>query len=353
MKTKDSIANRPADDAMNPSPSGSDVKSDNHRNTISNQLTSAVGSELSQCENVFVPNMNTDEESIHKTKSHITRFADNVSNRRVGYGSPISPNDEGSPKLPDVKCKHMFAMQVSASNKKHNINANFTNDPDKYMICELTEATAQFTSVEANRLLLEIVYPHEFYDRFQRSGKRTKYDVSQCTQDLDRDNSEPINTCKTVKMTPKWWRREKSLITGFQPGKNDSSDPSIALRDIVRNIHRQHSDIILNAETRFKRESDVELKKEIHLQCKARDNALVVTDDSKGQSMVLRGLKGWIMKKDDTCKNKVHKEIRQCKYDQNIVTPNNIRNTVSYILMLIVEAVIAQCRAFASNAKGQ
>lgn len=321
LKTKDFTANRQADDAMNQSPSGSDVRdSGNHRKAIENHLTS-TGSELSESENVFVTHLNIDDEAMHKKKSHITRFsADSLSNRRVGYGSPISPNDEGSSKFPDVKCKHMFAMNVSASKKPHKINTNIANDSDKCMICEITET---------NRLLLELVYPHDFYDRFQRSGKRTRYDVNQSTQHLDRENSEPINICKTVKMAPKLWRRETTFVTGLNTGKPDSSDPSNALRDTFRNIHRQHSESALNPETRFKREGEVEFKKEIHLQCKARNNALVVTDDSKGQSMVLRGPKGWIMKKDDTCRSKVHKVIKQCKYmyEQNIVAANHIRNT--------------------------
>jgi hypothetical protein len=143
---------------------------------------------------------------------------------------------------------------------------------------------------------------------------------NQRNPDTTRDH---INICKPASVTPKVWRRERTTLMQSKSTTSDRPDPSNSTREAYRSKFKERSEQDLSPEKRIKRDKD-EPKKEIHLQCKAKDNALVVTEDSGGQKLVLKGLKGWILKKDDMCKNRLHTEIKKCKLIQRDIFKSSI-----------------------------
>lgn len=209
--------------------------------------------------------------------------------------------------LPELKCKHQ-ATTASLLNHKDNQykipqwQRNLDTDPGKCVICEITEATAKFASVESNRLLLEIVYPHEFYDKFSRAAKKVQNNSS--------ETKDSISICKPVKVLRKP-RREKTFS---QPQISDRNNPTNTPIE-SEPVDPPEADQELSPEKKRRRElAETPCKKAVHVQCKARSNAVVITDDTDGQRMVLRGLRGWIMRKEDSCKDRVHKDVKQSLY---------------------------------------
>lgn len=270
-------------------------------------------SERGSVKNMIVPDFDISENAVYNRKTRTDSLSNIVSNRGTGLGSPFSERDDQSTFPKAVKCEHMLALQTYSEDDSlmnNCIRKNMKNNPNKCMICEVTEATAKYASVKANRLLLEIVYPHEFYDKFQRSGKRTKVGSSHTTK-------SQISMCKPAPVAEKPWRREKTILLSSRSNARENQAPPNTARESFGTKFREKSDHDLSPQKRIKRDGDNESRKEIHLQCKAKSNALVVTDDSEGQKLVLKGLKGWILKKDDNCKNKTHGEIKECKYFHN------------------------------------
>ena len=259
---------------------------------------------------VVVPKLDLTQENTRERKKHVSSFAEKNSSKGNGMVNHISIHEDVPTKLPNIKCEHILAGRDIPSNKAHSGADDINSGSEKCMVCEITEATAKYASVEANRLLLEIVYPHEFYDKFQRSGKRARLNRSQRNLDISK---ESINICKPAAVAPKVWRRERTTtVLPSQSITSDRPDPPNSMRDTYRTKVGERSEQDLSPQKRIKTDKD-ESKKEIHLQCKAKDNALIVTENSGGQKLVLKGLKGWILKKDDLCKNKMHKEIKKCK----------------------------------------
>ncbi|KAL4233113.1 hypothetical protein ACF0H5_007798 [Mactra antiquata] len=159
--------------------------------------------------------------------------------------------------------------------------------------------------IEAKRLLPDIVYPREYYDQYQRSGRRAKGDTN---SKIVESPKVPIAICKPVKVGNKAVRRERSTFS-FKP----SVAEKLAITERTKHVQNESTDADQSPQKRIKTEREIVIKKEIHMQCKAKRNALVITDDSEGQKMVLKGLKGWIAKKEDIYgKHNHQKEIKHC-----------------------------------------
>lgn len=238
----------------------------------------------------------------------VRELSDGVSNAALGYGSPFSRHDSGSITLQKHSRSPMLATQRLSSNKENyesqfqNVNGIPSDDVEKGEFYGISDACSKYVPDTANRLLMEIVYPHEFYDRFQRSGKTSKV-----IDNLRSQEKERINICKPVTVTQKSCRREKTTISSFQQ--------TGSTRPVLPNTAREASRTVNGDKTVLKRsKTDVAFvgnKHEIHSHCKAKQNVVVFTDDSERQKLVLKGLKGWIVRKEDFVKNRVQRDIKQ------------------------------------------
>lgn len=227
----------------------------------------------------------------------------------VSSGSQAVETDSKVVKLPAVQtCEHMVG-NISARDSKANKRSKLKKDvieEDKCMICETTESSTQQASAERARLLMESVYPHEFYDKFQRS-RRSRARLSDTM--ANEIVKEQVSICKPVKFSPKLSRRERSSVA------NQENQELNTGRYSHRRLDTDRSDMEDSLPKKIaKKESQAGHKKEVHVHCKATNTAVVITDDSERQKLVIKGLRGWLVKKDDTCKTKDHKDQKQCEY---------------------------------------
>lgn len=261
-----------------------------------------------------------EKESTFKSKqtngkqNGVKQFIFEATTNKCENGEKKSEDNSKPLKLPSMqKCEHMITtshLNKDVKLSKHSKAMKGLLEEDKCVICEITEATAQYASVEANRMLMEIVYPHEFYDKFQRS-RRSKAKLADTKVNT---STKELNICRPAKFSPKLGRRDKGSTQSLGPS-NESQEPPNTLRySYRRETERSDGDDTLPKKIP-KKDSSSNIKKEIHVHCKAKANAVVITDDSEGQKLVLKGLKGW-WKKDDSCKNKEHKDLKQCKYSR-------------------------------------
>ena len=239
--------------------------------------------------NQTVPNLELGE-ATNPTES------DSTSSRRKSHGT--DNNSERNSKVetkPVRKCEHMIMKHGPLKDSKLKKKFKLPQDEECCIICELSDATARYASDDANRMLMEIVYPHEFYDKFQRSGKTIK--EQQNSRKKQSVSKETVNFCRPAKMSPKLGRREH---TSFIPATDRSDVPVNTVRYSYRkwtSTDRLESDTL--PEKRMRPDQNA---KHIHTQCRARENALVMTDDSEGQKLVLKGLRGWLVRRDEAIK---------------------------------------------------
>ena len=232
---------------------------------------------------------------------------------KVAVNETVDKKDTTPVKLPNVqKCNHLISQKDFGKDTKFGKISKIQKDivdSDKCVICEITEATAQYASVEPNRMLMEIVYPHEFYDKFQRS-KKSRVRIS----DTKLTTKDTLPITRPAKFSPKLGRKDRGSTNSLAAGQ-EASDQQNTFRFSYRRSDTDRSELDGISPKKIPKKDNGVVKKEIHVHCRAKNNAVVITDDSEGQKLVLKGMKGWLMKKDDgTCKNKEHKEMKKCKY---------------------------------------
>ncbi|XP_052811021.1 uncharacterized protein LOC128238805 isoform X1 [Mya arenaria] len=272
------------------------VKPKTHRNLVANEIR--VEKESEEVLNEFRVKINTKNQTVPNLhlRDRDEYGSDHVTCNEIRRQSNRLSSSEKDVKLQAVrKCAHMLHKNGPGRDidlqKKFK---NFKND-EVCIICEITEATANYASVEANRMLMEIVYPHDFYDKFQRSGKAKGQSSVQKTNSVTKDS---INFCRPAKLSPKLGRRGRTMLLPA----TDRPEPSVntSAKDNHRtwaSTERLSTDACV-PEKRWRSDAYTE-KKNIHTQCRERPNAVVVTDDTDGQKLVLKGLRGWLMKKEE------------------------------------------------------
>ncbi|KAH3735738.1 hypothetical protein DPMN_042273 [Dreissena polymorpha] len=220
---------------------------------------------------------------------------------------------ENNVKLPSVnKCQHM--LHINGPDRDLILRKKFKqwDKPEgSCIICDIKDATAKYASVEANRILMEIVYPHRFYDKFQRSGKgKSQSGAVTRTPSFTKD---AINICRQAKVSPKLGRRERTMPATYR--SSGEASHTLSARESFRKWAADRLEQDYTAEKRSRREEKTRHgSQEAHLRCKEKTSAFVITDDSEGQKLVLKGLKGWLMKHYDNKRPKENKDVKKSMY---------------------------------------
>ena len=185
--------------------------------------------------------------------------------------------------------------------------------PRKCILCDINGASFKTKTTESDydKLLVEIIYPHEFYDRYSRAGKKTN----------DIKEKEVISICHPAKVLPKPKPRPKMSPVPSAP----TSTPEATDRPGTEGLQDEHAikEVVTgeiedeNDKTEkhkyYLYEPRETIKTEFHEHCRGRLNDLVIAEHTEDQKRLLRGMKGYLSHRDKDAKGSP-KDVKRCEY---------------------------------------
>ena len=219
-----------------------------------------------------------------------------------------------SPYFPDLKhtCIHGNINMTPRKGETmyQTLNSEKTNNrtAKKCILCDIDGASTRNKAVQTDvdKLLVEIVYPHEYYDRYSRAGKKL----------ADTKEKEVISICQPVKVVqkPPPQRKMSPVIPVPASTPVSSADGNKSGRKEIEsgeieneNTHDKHEKRI-----KFSYEPRENTKTEFHGHCAHTLNTLIVTADESGGQKSLHGMKGCVVQKEGRVYTKEH--VKKCKY---------------------------------------
>ena len=178
--------------------------------------------------------------------------------------------------------------------------------PKKCILCDINVASTKNKAIQTDvdKLLVEIVYPHEFYDRYSRASKKLR----------DIKEKEVISICQPLKVVQK--PQHQRISSPIIPVP--TTTPDIILEGDKPIIKEIESGEIENEDDRHKTEKRMQFtyeprentKTEFHGHCGNALNTLIVTEHTDNQKPSV-GMKGYALHKDAKIYPKEY--VKRCK----------------------------------------
>ena len=218
--------------------------------------------------------------------------------------------------IQNMKSVHEMNVQVEQQNKTQcthqskTVSAVNRTTLEKCLICEISKAAEKFTSFDTNRFLVEILYPHDFYDKYSRSRRRKAQTDSSTYQ---------IPIIKPVKVVRKQ-NTPKSLMLNENVDDYQSIPQNSPVDDIV--VH--HDDTPGKAMGQLSPKSRLfgytgQEKSLIHSKCREGTQAVFIIENADHEKPQLKGLKGTV-RRENCFKEKLDRHISQCKLKPKLET---------------------------------
>ena len=210
--------------------------------------------------------------------------------------------------------------------------------PRKCILCDINGASVRTKAVQtdSDKLLSELIYPYEFYDRFSRADKR------QNNEEKTKEVISIVQQAKVVerpitpmRVTPVIHVPDSTPSTSDKGSTKESTPrapkPSPIETDEVENEKetRKEKKVKRLKRVEYLYEPRDNFKTEFHEHCGNTLNALVVSEHTEGQNRTLPGLKGYFQQQKDAKTSP--KAIKQCKY---VIVLKSILHYVSSVFVV-------------------
>ena len=238
-------------------------------------------------------------------------------NKSVG-DSPKNFNDLNAFQGLKHTCKHgtidYTPKKGEASYQNASQGQKADKTPRKCILCDINGASVRTRAIQtdSDKLLSELIYPYEFYDRFSRADKRQN----------DEKTKEVISICQPAKVVQR--PTTPMRMTPVIPAP--VSSPEISDKDSAKESPREvpKRSPIETGEVESERRKDKRAKRveylyeprenfktEFHEHCGNTLNALIVSEHTEGQKRSLHGMKGYLHQQRDG--KTPPKAVKQCE----------------------------------------
>ena len=188
--------------------------------------------------------------------------------------------------------------------------------PRKCILCDINGASVRTKAVQtdSDKLLSELIYPYEFYDRFSRADKRqneekTKEVIPICQPvNVVQKPTTPKRMTPLIPVpasTPEISDKESMKESPLEAPKHSPVDTG----EVEKEVRKEKQE----KRVQYLYEPKENLKTEFHGDCGNTMNALVVTEHAEGHKRTLPGMKGYFQQQQKDAKS-LQKAVKQCKY---------------------------------------
>ena len=214
--------------------------------------------------------------------------------------------------------------------------------PRKCILCDINGASVRTKAIQtdSDKLLSELIYPYEFYDRFSRADKRQNDEKTKEVISIVQQAKVVERPITPMRVTPVIHVPDSTPSTSDKGSTKESTPrapkPSPIETGEVENEKetRKEKKVKRLKRVEYLYEPRDNFKTEFHEHCGNTLNALVVSEHTEGQKRTLPGLKGYFQQQKDAKTSP--KAIKQCKYFSQSLVLKSILHYVSPVFGVTV-----------------